>query len=200
MNKEQRKARAWGLFVDHPGYCRARRSRKLHCAMCAAPRAQLHACCTSPAGGGNLCWGPAWNSSTGRGRLRLANAQTRVRYAHAGAQYAHTGRTCSASNRAKAPDVSLSLPPPNVGAYTRTPSHYHPCSAVGAQIFSLRSHDLVVPKLPACGFFFLINSCLFFCLFEAATQLARQVHQECTQVVCSNKVDRSRLAFWHSRY
>jgi len=41
--------------------------------------------------------------------------------------------------------------PPSVGVYTRTPSHNHPCSAVGAQIISLRSHDLVVPKLPACG-------------------------------------------------
>ena len=30
-----------------------------------------------------------------------------------------------------------------------------------------------------------------FFLFEAATQLARQVHQERTKVVCSNKVDRS---------
>ena len=33
-----------------------------------------------------------------------------------------------------------------------------------------------------------------FVLFEATTQLARQVHQERTQVVCSNKVDWSRLA------
>ena len=40
----------------------------------------------------------------------------------------------------------------------------------------------------------------FFVLFEAATQLARQVHQERTQVVCSNKVDRNRLALRHSRY
>ena len=59
----------------------------------------------------------------------------------------------------------------------------------------------------------------FFGLFEAATQLARQVHQERTQVVYSNKpkvdrkvhqertqvvysnkVDRSRLALRHSRY
>jgi len=39
-----------------------------------------------------------------------------------------------------------------------------------------------------------------FVLFEAATALARQFHQERTQVVCSNKVDRSRLAFRHSRY
>jgi len=50
---------------------------------------------------------------------------------------------------------SLQMPvpysPPNVGVYTRTPSHYHPCSAVGAQIISLKSDDLVVPKLPACG-------------------------------------------------
>ena len=42
--------------------------------------------------------------------------------------------------------------------------------------------------------------CVFCFLFEAATQLARQLHQECTQVVCSNKVDRSRLALRHSRY
>jgi len=43
--------------------------------------------------------------------------------------------------------------PPNVGAYTWTPSHSHydSCSAVEAQITSLRSDDLVVPKLPACG-------------------------------------------------
>jgi len=31
-------------------------------------------------------------------------------------------------------------------------------------------------------------------LLKDATQLARQVHQEGTQVVCSNKVDRNRLA------
>jgi len=37
-----------------------------------------------------------------------------------------------------------------VEAYTRTPSHNHTCSAAGAQIISLRSDDLVVPKLPAC--------------------------------------------------
>ena len=37
-------------------------------------------------------------------------------------------------------------------------------------------------------------------LFEAATQLARKVHQEHTQVRCSNKVDWSRLALRHSRY
>jgi len=42
--------------------------------------------------------------------------------------------------------------PPNVEGYTRTPSHNHQCSAVGAQIISLRSDDLVVPKLLACRF------------------------------------------------
>jgi len=36
-------------------------------------------------------------------------------------------------------------------------------------------------------------------LFEAATQLARQVQQERTQVVCSNKVGWSRLAQRHFR-
>jgi len=41
MHKEQRKARAWGLFVDHPRYCRARRSRIVHCTRCAAPPAPL---------------------------------------------------------------------------------------------------------------------------------------------------------------
>jgi len=38
----------------------------------------------------------------------------------------------------------------------------------------------------------------FFCCF-AATQLARQVQQERTQVVCSNKEARKRLARRHSR-
>jgi len=33
----------------------------------------------------------------------------------------------------------------------RTPSAHHFCSAVGAQITSLRSSDLVVPSLPASG-------------------------------------------------
>ena len=43
--------------------------------------------------------------------------------------------------------------------------------------------------------------CFFlFFLFEAATQLARQVQQDRTQVVCSNKVGRSLLALRHSRY
>jgi len=53
------------------------------------------------------------------------------------------------------PRAQMPVPysPPNVGAYTRTPSHNHydSCSAVGAQITSLRSDDLVMPKLPACG-------------------------------------------------
>ena len=40
--------------------------------------------------------------------------------------------------------------PPNVGSYTRTPSHHYTFSAVGAQITSLRSDDLVVHKLHAC--------------------------------------------------
>ena len=39
----------------------------------------------------------------------------------------------------------------------------------------------------------------FFFLLKAATQLARQGQQERTQVVCSNKVGRSRLAQRHSR-
>ena len=34
-------ARAWGLFVDHLGYCRARRSKIVHCARCAARRISL---------------------------------------------------------------------------------------------------------------------------------------------------------------
>ena len=38
-----------------------------------------------------------------------------------------------------------------IPGYTRTPSDNQQCSAVGAQIISLRSDDLVVPKLPACG-------------------------------------------------
>ena len=38
---------------------------------------------------------------------------------------------------------------------------------------------------------------VLFLLFEAATQLACQVHQERTQMVCSNKVDWSRLALRH---
>jgi len=41
MHKEQRKARAWGLFVDHPGYCHARRSLLVYCAMCASSRSPL---------------------------------------------------------------------------------------------------------------------------------------------------------------
>ena len=43
---------------------------------------------------------------------------------------------------------------------------------------------------------------LFFCVFfghYAATQLALQLHQECTQVVFNNKVARKRLARRHSR-
>jgi len=39
----------------------------------------------------------------------------------------------------------------------------------------------------------------FFFVCFAATQLARQVHQERTQVLCSNKVARKRLARRHSR-
>jgi len=45
-------------------------------------------------------------------------------------------------------------------------------------------------------FFFAKRNLVF---FQAVTQLARQVPQEHTQVVCSNKVDRSRLALRHSR-
>jgi len=47
--------------------------------------------------------------------------------------------------------MPVPYPPPIVEVYTQTPSHKHPCSAVGAQIISLRLNDLVVPKLPACG-------------------------------------------------
>jgi len=39
----------------------------------------------------------------------------------------------------------------------------------------------------------------FFFFLKAATQLARLVQQERTQVVCSNKVGRNRLAQRHSR-
>ena len=39
--------------------------------------------------------------------------------------------------------------------------------------------------------------CFVFCF--SATQLARQVHQERTQVVCSNKVAQKRLTPRHSR-
>jgi len=35
---------------------------------------------------------------------------------------------------------------PSVEVYTRTPSHNHPSSDLGAQITSLRSHNLVVPR------------------------------------------------------
>jgi len=35
--------------------------------------------------------------------------------------------------------------PPSLGAYTRTLLTNNSCSAVGAQIISLRSDDLVVP-------------------------------------------------------
>ena len=38
--------------------------------------------------------------------------------------------------------------PPSVESYSRTPSHDHSYSAVGAQITSLKLGDLVVPKLP----------------------------------------------------
>jgi len=47
-------------------------------------------------------------------------------------------------------ETPVSYSPPNVEGYTWTPSHNNPCSAVGAQIISLRLDDLVVPKLPAC--------------------------------------------------
>jgi len=39
----------------------------------------------------------------------------------------------------------------------------------------------------------------FFLFFESTQQLVRRVHPKCTQVVCSNKVGRSRLAQRHSR-
>jgi len=45
---------------------------------------------------------------------------------------------------------------------------------------------------------FVIIIQIFF-LLKVATQLARQVQQERTKVVCSNKVGRSRLAQGHSR-
>jgi len=48
------------------------------------------------------------------------------------------------------------------------------------------------PHLGTVSFF-----CFFF--FEAATQLARRVQPNSTQVACSNKVGRSRLAQRHSR-
>ena len=41
MHKEQRKARAWGLFVDHLGFCHARWSLIVHCDRCTPRRALL---------------------------------------------------------------------------------------------------------------------------------------------------------------
>jgi len=52
------------------------------------------------------------------------------------------------------PDPSDACPllASSVESCTQTlPSHYHFCSARRAQITSLRSNDLVVPNLPACG-------------------------------------------------
>jgi len=42
MQQEQRKARAWGLFVDHPGYCHTRWSLLVHCAKCAGTGIPRH--------------------------------------------------------------------------------------------------------------------------------------------------------------
>jgi hypothetical protein len=76
------------------------------------------------------------------------------------------------------------------------------------QVFRIHwySHMLMSPRslhLPLClncGVDTVLRSGRqFFFLLKAATQLARQVQQERTQVVCSNKVGRSRLAQRHSR-
>jgi len=55
------------------------------------------------------------------------------------------------------------------------------------------SNDLVTLSVQDSAFY------MFLFLFEAATQLARRVQPKRTQVVCNNKVGRSRLAQRHSR-
>ena len=57
------------------------------------------------------------------------------------------------------------------------------------------SHSAI--REAACLFLY-STTFLSFVFLKAATQLARQVHQERTQVVCSNKVDRSCLTQRHS--
>jgi len=98
MHKEQRKARAWGLFVDHPGFCLFLRS-------------------------------PGFT-------VQFSSVQSHLFLSPIGAW-----------------TLKMPVPysPSNVETYTRTPSHNHPCSAVGTQNISLRSDDLVMPKLPGCG-------------------------------------------------
>jgi len=56
---------------------------------------------------------------------------------------------------------------------------------------------------PRLCFFCLSSTCVHFHYFFgcfASTQLARRLHQERTQVVCSNKVARKRLARRHSHW
>jgi len=52
------------------------------------------------------------------------------------------------SNWAWTLQMPVPYSPPSVESYSRTPSHDHSYSAVGAQITSLKLGDLVVPKLP----------------------------------------------------
>jgi len=47
--------------------------------------------------------------------------------------------------------VPVPYPTPSVEGYTRTPSHDHSCSTMRAEIISLRTGDVVVPKLFECG-------------------------------------------------
>ena len=56
------------------------------------------------------------------------------------------------------------------------------------------SGECIFSWVGAKSFFLGCSFCFVLFLFEADTQLARQVHQKRTQVGCSNKVDRSRLA------
>jgi len=80
------------------------------------------------------------------------------------------------------------------GAYTRTQAHF-----VDMLYFTFYTHSSVSKESWANILRHGWHRLLFFCLLKAATQLARQVQQERTQVVCSNKVGRSRLAQRHSR-
>ena len=64
----------------------------------------------------------------------------------------------------------------------------------------IHTHSKWVSNLSCGHFFFYWHECFlfFFCCY-AATQLALQVQQERSQVVCSNREARKRLARGHSR-
>jgi len=177
--------------VDHPGYWHAVRSLLVHCARLAAPRAPLvKTKCSSAAGNprsargrppapcfARVCWCVCVSCAIGRAVTSVASAHLEIRLEAnpEGAAPGEAAASCS-PEKAQTGEAKACRPTPGAGS----PRH-------GWGLPPAPSHSA------SAWFQFL------FCCCYVSTQLALQLHQERTQVVCSNKVAQKRPARRHSR-